>query len=182
MQLYTGAYWYYIAKIVELLDTVFFILRKNERQVTFLHVYHHTVMVLWSYYYLKYAFGEQGVAIGFINSFVHIIMYSYYLLSAMGPQMKKFLWWKKYLTGLQLVQFCTIIVVLGVTSVINCNVPRQVTIILSLMSLSFLYLFSRFYIKSYSERKQPSTTKGVKCIDSNNNLPAIDHQHSKKIK
>ena len=47
--------------------------------------------------------GEQGVLIGFLNSFVHVIMYSYYLLAALGPQVQKYLWWKKYITKLQLV-------------------------------------------------------------------------------
>lgn len=178
LQLYTGAYWYYIAKITELLDTVFFVLRKNQHQVTFLHVYHHSIMVLWAYYYLKYAFGEQGVAIGFMNSFVHVIMYSYYLLSALGPQMKKFLWWKKYLTGLQLVQFCTMILVLGVTSILDCNVPKQVTIILTFLVVSFLFLFSRFYIKSYQKPKQQLQEK--KPIDSNNNINVLPEM--KKIK
>lgn len=41
--------------------------------------------------------------IGLINSFVHVIMYSYYGLSAIGPHMQKYLWWKKYITMLQLV-------------------------------------------------------------------------------
>lgn len=36
-------------------------------------------------------------------SFVHICMYSYYMLSAMGPQYQKYLWWKKYMTELQIV-------------------------------------------------------------------------------
>jgi len=31
-------------------------------------------------------------------------MYSYYMLAAIGPQMQKYLWWKKYLTVLQMVQ------------------------------------------------------------------------------
>lgn len=179
MQLYTGAYWYYIAKIVELLDTVFFVLKKNQHQLTFLHVYHHTVMVLWSYYYLKYAFGEQGVAIGFMNSFVHVIMYSYYFLAALGPHMKKFLWWKKYLTGLQLVQFCTMIVVLGVTSVMDCNVPKQVTYILTFLVISFLYLFSRFYVQSYRQKPKQQIAAAKKCIDTNNNENVTE---SKKIK
>lgn len=30
-------------------------------------------------------------------------MYSYYGLAAIGPHMQKYLWWKKYLTSLQLV-------------------------------------------------------------------------------
>ena len=37
------------------------------------------------------------------NSFVHISMYTYYCLAALGPHMQKYLWWKKYLTTLQLV-------------------------------------------------------------------------------
>jgi hypothetical protein len=32
---------FYISKFVELLDTVFFIMRKKFNQVTFLHVFHH---------------------------------------------------------------------------------------------------------------------------------------------
>ena len=38
-----------------------------------------------------------------LNSFIHTIMYSYYGLSALGPAVQKHLWWKKYLTQMQLV-------------------------------------------------------------------------------
>ena len=38
-----------------------------------------------------------------LNSGIHVIMYTYYLLSAFGPAVRKYLWWKKYLTMLQLV-------------------------------------------------------------------------------
>lgn len=37
------------------------------------------------------------------NSFVHVIMYSYYGLSTLGPTVTKYLWWKKYITIIQLV-------------------------------------------------------------------------------
>lgn len=119
-------YIYFIAKMSELLDTVFFVLRKKERQITFLHLYHHTVMPMISWGCTKYYPGGHGTFIGMscrvggmsrfrvfvtcillgtgtINSFVHIIMYSYYLLSAMGPQLQKYLWWKKYITNMQMV-------------------------------------------------------------------------------
>jgi hypothetical protein len=49
--------------------------------------------------------GGHGTLLGVINSFVHIIMYSYYLLAAFGPEMQKYLWWKKYLTTLQIVSY-----------------------------------------------------------------------------
>jgi hypothetical protein len=38
-----------------------------------------------------------------LNSFVHTVMYAYYGLSTLGDGVKKFLWWKKYLTQMQLV-------------------------------------------------------------------------------
>lgn len=98
-----GVYVYFLAKISELLDTVFFVLRKRDRQVTFLHLYHHTVMPMISWGTTKYYPGGHGTFIGLINSFVHIIMYAYYLLSALGPQMQKYLWWKKYITNMQMV-------------------------------------------------------------------------------
>ena len=42
------------------------------------------------------------------NSFIHVLMYTYYGLSALGPHIAKYLWWKKYLTILQLVSwYCT---------------------------------------------------------------------------
>lgn len=31
-------------------------------------------------------------------------MYAYYLLSALGPQIQKYLWWKKYITTMQMVR------------------------------------------------------------------------------
>ena len=38
-----------------------------------------------------------------INSGIHVLMYAYYGLSACGPAYRKYLWWKKYMTSLQLV-------------------------------------------------------------------------------
>lgn len=52
--------------------------------------------------YLTYL-GGHGTLLGLINSFIHVIMYTYYLLAAMGPHMQKYLWWKKYLTIMQIV-------------------------------------------------------------------------------
>lgn len=87
----------------ELLDTVFFVLRKKYNQITFLHVYHHTAMPMISWGCTKYFPGGHGTFIGMINSFVHIIMYFYYMVAAMGPKYQKYLWWKKYITTLQMV-------------------------------------------------------------------------------
>jgi len=42
-----------------------------------------------------------------LNCVVHVIMYTYYGLSALGPGFQKFLWWKKHLTSIQLVCITT---------------------------------------------------------------------------
>lgn len=54
-----GAVWgYYICKIIELLDTVFFVLRKKQRQISFLHLYHHSLMPVCAFVGLKYFAGK----------------------------------------------------------------------------------------------------------------------------
>jgi len=46
--------------------------------------------------------GGQVSFFGTINAFVHVIMYTYYLMTILKPSYKK-AWWKKHLTQLQLV-------------------------------------------------------------------------------
>ena len=48
-------------------------------------------------------YSSVAFLIGLINSLVHVVMYLYYGLAAFGPNMAKYLWWKRYLTSLQLV-------------------------------------------------------------------------------
>ncbi|XP_072940633.1 very long chain fatty acid elongase 7-like [Epargyreus clarus] len=94
-------YYYLLAKLSELVETIFFVLRKRYRQVSFLHVYHHSLALIFTWVMIKYDPSEISLFIGTINSFVHIIMYSYYALSAF-PRLTKYLWWKAYITKLQL--------------------------------------------------------------------------------
>lgn len=57
-----------------------------------------------SYIFTKYFVLFTGYLVVSLNSFIHIIMYTYYLLAAFGSSMQKYLWWKKYMTKLQLVR------------------------------------------------------------------------------
>ena len=36
-------------------------------------------------------------------------MYGYYFLAALGPAVRRYLWWKRYLTQLQMIQFSIIL-------------------------------------------------------------------------
>ncbi|KOB75281.1 Elongation of very long chain fatty acids protein [Operophtera brumata] len=77
------------------------IVQVKERQVTFLHVYHHTIMVICTWSIVKYIKNDSTVFFATINSLVHVVMYAYYALSVY-PSLTKYLWWKKYITIMQL--------------------------------------------------------------------------------
>ncbi|XP_026472037.1 elongation of very long chain fatty acids protein AAEL008004-like [Ctenocephalides felis] len=158
MRIARGVYIYFLAKISELLDTVFFVLRKKDRQITFLHMYHHTVMPMVSWGVTKYFAGGHGTFIGVINSFVHIIMYTYYMLAAMGPKYQKYIWWKKYITHLQMVQFCMAFLHSAQLLFYDCGFPRW-SVFFTLPNAIFFYiLFNDFYQKSY--KSSPAKSKG----------------------
>ncbi|CAB3228030.1 unnamed protein product [Arctia plantaginis] len=144
-----GAWFYYIAKISELLDTVFFVLRKKLNQVSFLHVYHHTLMVLVIWFGVKYYAGGHIAVMGTLNSFVHVIMYTYYLISSLGPEYQKYVWWKKHVTVIQLVQFGIVFVHNFAVFFYKCDYPRILNVACSLNAVAFLYMFGKFYIQSY---------------------------------
>ncbi|XP_076810263.1 very long chain fatty acid elongase 4-like [Clavelina lepadiformis] len=147
-------WWYFISKYIELLDTVFFILRKKFNQVSFLHVYHHSTMLINWWLGVKYVAGGQSFFIGMLNSFVHIIMYTYYALSCFGPTVQKYLWWKKYLTVLQLVQFGAIFVHCFHNLWTECDFPDWLNGIVCGYMISLILFFLNFYIQSYLKGKQ----------------------------
>jgi elongation of very long chain fatty acids protein 7 len=120
-------WWYYISKFTEFFDTLFFILRKKYQHVSTLHVIHHGVMpfsgekrklsfgALFSLIFekfaslsvwmgMKFAPGGHSTFFAMLNAFVHIVMYFYYMIAAMGPEYQKYIWWKKYLTAFQMVK------------------------------------------------------------------------------
>lgn len=142
-------WWYYFSKMIEFLDTVFFILRKKVNQVSFLHVYHHATMFPLWWIGIKWVAGGQAFFGAMINSFIHVIMYTYYGVAALGPEYQKYLWWKKYLTIIQLVQF-----VAGITHAIQslyvrCPFPLWMQWLLIVYGLTILGLFLNFYFRAY---------------------------------
>lgn len=97
------SWWYYMSKFVEFCDTIFFVLRKKLSHISTLHVIHHGIMPISVWWGVKFTPGGHSTFFAFVNSAVHIIMYIYYGLSAMGPHMNRYLWWKKYMTTIQMV-------------------------------------------------------------------------------
>ncbi|XP_056680855.1 elongation of very long chain fatty acids protein 7 isoform X2 [Monodelphis domestica] len=153
---------YYFSKFIELIDTIFFVLRKKNSQVTFLHVFHHTIMP-WTWWFgVKFAAGGLGTFHALLNTAVHVVMYSYYGLCAMGPDYQKYLWWKKYLTTLQLVQFVMVTVHIG-QSFFAKDCPYQYPVfqyIIMSYGCIFLFLFAHFWYRAYTKgQRLPKTVK-----------------------
>lgn len=148
-----AACWYFfISKSVELMDTVFFMLRKKDSQITFLHLYHHSTMPLLWYIGVKYSPGGEAYFSASINSGIHILMYTYYLLSAMGPRMQRYLWWKRYMTVMQLIQFWAILFHTSYALYADCGFPNLYNWSLIFYDFSHLALFSNFYYQTYSNK------------------------------
>lgn len=139
-----------VSKYVDLIETVFFVLRKNFHQVSLLHVVHHSLIPINCWLGFKYIPSESVVFFPFVNSFVHCIMYFYYGVSTLGPRFRKYLWWKKYLTTLQIVQIAAIgLHCCYIASVPHCKVPKVLFAAGIPEAAFFVYLFARFFFKSY---------------------------------
>ncbi|XP_075236022.1 very long chain fatty acid elongase 7-like isoform X2 [Lycorma delicatula] len=147
--------WLYMAsKIMELTDTVIFVMRKKHSQITFLHVYHHVNMLVFTWIFVKYNRNLQIMFIALCNSTVHAVMYIYYMLSALGPSVQKYLWWKKYLTVFQMAQFICIIIFYAWVIANGCDGSRAFSIFSLVNTASFYFLFSKFYKKSYNIKEK----------------------------
>ncbi|XP_059052363.1 elongation of very long chain fatty acids protein AAEL008004-like [Achroia grisella] len=170
MRMANTCWWYYFSKFTEFADTLFFVMRKKWNQVSTLHVIHHGIMPMSVWFGLKFAPGGHSTFFALLNTFVHIIMYFYYMVSAMGPKYQKFVWWKKYLTALQLVQFVMIFThQLQVLFRPSCQYPRVFVLWIAMHGFLFLFLFSDFYKAQYIKpEKRPKLASGLcMAIDEN---------------
>ena len=157
-----AGYLFFLSKFVDFLDTVFFILRKKPNQVTALHVIHHGIIPMFMWPCVRYANGGNTVFGGFVNALVHVIMYSYYFVSSMGPRFQQFnLMWKKSVTSCQIVQFVVVAFHSFQFFFMKCDFPTGFSWYIAATELFFLVLFINFYRNAYRQKK--------KVIISNNN-------------
>jgi elongation of very long chain fatty acids protein 7 len=153
IMIYLG-YFYFLSKFFDLMDTFFFVLRKKNEHLSFLHMFHHGMMPFVAWVGVKYFHFNNGFT-GLFNSFIHAVMYAYYALSAMGPAYKQYTWWKKYLTQMQMFQFaCVLCHSLYSLLSPSCCWSKYIAAMEGTYALIFFVLFSSFYIKSYQSARK----------------------------
>ncbi|KAH8303601.1 hypothetical protein KR018_006312 [Drosophila ironensis] len=159
MRIAAAIWWFYISKVLEFTDTAFFILRQKWSQLSFLHVYHHSSMFILTWMCVKWVPTGSVYLPAVINSAIHVIMYGYYALSSLGPRVQRFLWWKRYLTCLQLLQFA-FGVLWGTQAIFRrCEMGNKALFTGTLYMIPFLYLFGKFYSKNYASPKISKKSK-----------------------
>jgi len=143
-------YFYYTTRLIELLDTIFYALRKKQNKITFLHLYHHTQNAFFTWLAIWYRFNMRvNRFFALINSFVHFNVYLYCFLASFSRKIQRNFHWKKYIIQLELIQF----VILGIYGVIieilGVPYPKVLKYAALVQCSVFLYLFSNFYLNRY---------------------------------
>jgi hypothetical protein len=142
-------FWFYVSKYLEFFDT--FLLYLNGKNPIFLQKYHHIgALICW---HLHYVYKIDSVWIpSFVNSFVHTIMYLYYLGCLLKINQVRFI--KQYITSLQLIQLiipnfiCLYFYMPPVESNFNYNLIIFFVGYVSILIILFLQFYYQNYIKS----------------------------------
>lgn len=144
-----------LSRVVDFLDTIFFVLRKKNSQITLLHVFHHATVPLVIYLVAVFSMTPFSGFLIVLNALVHVFMYTYYFLATF-PTLAPKLWWKKYITRIQIGQFVAALIYFTLGYILLprfCDNPPMVAVVTNLLSaLVFLLLFLSFYSGAY---KQP---------------------------
>jgi len=148
---------FYASKVWDFWDTIFIVLGKKWRQLSFLHVYHHTTIFL--FYWLNSQINYDGdiYVTVILNGFIHTVMYTYYFICmhTKDPKTGKSLpiWWKSSLTMLQLVQFITMMSQGAYLLITGCDqTSLRVVVSYVIYILSLFVLFAQFFVASYMKK------------------------------
>lgn len=128
-------------------------MRKRWNQISFLHLYHHAMMCVCPWIVLTYFPGGHGVIVGVVNSFIHTVMYTYYLATVYLHLKKSNL--KKYVTQMQLVQFVFLFIYFSssiVFPVESCTYPITLSIVIVIQNAVMIVMFGDFYVKTYMRK------------------------------
>lgn len=146
---------FYLQKYLEFFDTWFFILRKSSRQVTFLHLFHHSSITVVVGSILPFDYNGDMYLPILLNSTNHMMVYLHYLLATLGLRS----WWAPYITSMQLVQFCIIFgqSLLSYRIGPTCGSPDFAKVLMIIYMGSMVALFGHFFLQKYVLQRPSSS-------------------------
>lgn len=144
---------YYVCKLLDFGDTIFIVLGKKNRQLSLLHLWHHSSIVpLFAWILSEDAGAGVNAALPLLNSLVHIIMYFHYFITSIFTF--KNMWWKPIVTSSQMGHHAVLIVLMVVSFILGPeDFSPKVAIVGLIWGFSILGLFAKFYIDSYMVKK-----------------------------
>ena len=135
----------------EFVETIVFVLRKKQNQVSWLHIYHHIAVVSIYWASFKYSPTRSEIIIIAINSAVHVVMYSYYFLSSFNAFKSITNKVKSSITTMQIIQL-VIIMTHIIHALARCNVSKLYWLQLGNIVI-LIAMFLQFYFKTYRKEK-----------------------------
>lgn len=160
-------YVHYVSKAYEFVDTWLMIAKKKKNQQTFLHIYHHATVFFPTWYWnTLFAPGGDAYFCCFLNSLVHVFMYSHYLIANLGYRSPI----RRFITTFQLIQFVLFIGQSAVLLTTDCFTPRMPGVQLGYQCVIFFCLFMNFYIKAYTKPRRGADAGA----DRGSQKPALD--------
>lgn len=151
------------SKLLELIDTVFIVLRKQK--LTYLHSVHHAITLLFTFF----AYGENGAIMRLptvMNYSIHFIMYSYYALRAVRVRIPQYI--NICITTAQILQMIVGAIAIGTSLVLrlkrgsdHCSISISSGFAGISIYICFFILFANFFIKTYFKKNVPKLNEKV---------------------
>ncbi|KAM0687390.1 hypothetical protein COBT_001371 [Conglomerata obtusa] len=157
-QLHFWIWLFYISKIYEIVDSL--ILHWNKRPTSFLQMYHHAGAIICCWMLVRCDTHLPWIFV-VLNSFIHTLMYFYYLLTTLKIGVPRF--YKRLITRMQIVQFVSGSLALIIHFAVGIEFSKERymfwfqygTMICNLVYVGVLFgLFRRFEKETYKKIKK----------------------------
>lgn len=160
-------YVFHLSKYYELFDTLLLVIKR--KQLIFLHVYHHSAMVVctWLWLHDRWLIGAWWGVL--VNSLVHTFMYYYYYIAANGRTVS----WKSIMTAGQIIQlwsgFLLVCYWFYIRNTESCKQGYYAGMLSHIGNSVLIYQFCAFYVKQYlsgpSSKKKGDVAGNKKSVE-----------------
>mmetsp|Transcript_12746 Transcript_12746/g.36149 ORF Transcript_12746/g.36149 Transcript_12746/m.36149 type:complete len:787 (+) Transcript_12746:58-2418(+) len=155
---------------LELLDTLFVVVRKKFRKITFLHVYLR-MLNMWGWFFVcRYACGGDAYFPAAVNAGTRIVVYAFYSLSLLTQRGVPF-FRKARVTSVQMLQLvlCFMHSIYCLYAFWGMNFSKSVLVLYVIVMLNGLVLYTDFHVQQEGKSKaapEPSARKVSFAFDS----------------